>query len=103
MRGERENERTYETGWEAWDDVPRDHPAVFVLDTDLFDEHGEVHGAWLRVNQPYFAGQLKTLLGREPSGWAVVDQTGLGDTMLPEHFHPDELPTLLSELRSGAP
>ena len=92
-------------GWEAWDAVPRDGPAVFVVDTAALD-HGIVSGRWLEVtdDQDGLHAELSHLLGREPEEgtWAVVDQVGLGPVMAPEVMTVNELTTISDDLRPGS-
>lgn len=88
-------------GWEAWDAVPRDGPAVFVVDTIAFD-HGTVRGRWLDVRDDHAAlhAELTKLLGREPEegAWAIVDQIGLGELMAPETMSIANLTTVAEDL-----
>lgn len=97
-----ENRGTEEaTGWEAWEASPRDGPAVFVVDTAVFDQ-GTVRGRWINPNDdPAVVGeQLAELLGRLPEegSWAVVDQQGLGPIMMPETLAVPELRVAVDEL-----
>lgn len=93
-----------EDGWEAWDAVPRDGPAVFVVDTAAFDQ-GVIRGRWLGVagGDPKLHAALTELLGQKPEegSWAVVDQIGLGPVMAPETMTAAELTTVAEELRPG--
>lgn len=88
-------------GWEAWDAVPRDGPAVFVVDTKAFD-HGVIRGLWLEVSADGTAlhDQLTELLGREPEEgtWAIIDQVGLGALMAPETMPTSGLSTVVADL-----
>ncbi len=85
-------------GWDAWDAIPRDGPAVFVLDVHRLDA-GTVHGAWLSVDPERFTAGLRALLGRSAlNGWAIVDQVGLGERMIPEHFPLDALRTVFGDV-----
>ena len=90
-------------GWEAWDAVPRDGPAVFVIDTAAAD-HGVVHGRWLMIadGQTGWHANLTDLLGREPDegSWAVVDQIGLGPVMAPETMSVVDLAVVAQDLRT---
>ena len=71
---------TETAGWDAWDAVPRDGPAVFVVDAEAFDR-GEVIGKWINpfIDHHEIDEQLRQLLGVEPKQgrWAIVDQVGL--------------------------
>jgi len=91
-------------GWEAWDAVPRDGPAVFVVDTAAFDR-GIVRGRWLAVDAGQAALQLELteLLGRPPAegSWAVVDQVGLGELMAPEAMTVASLNGVADDLLAG--
>ncbi len=88
-------------GWEAWDAVPRDGPAVFVVDTTAFDR-GVVRGRWLDVGADPEAlhTDLTELLGREPEegSWAIIDQVGLGERMAPETMAIARLATVADDL-----
>ena len=88
-------------GWEAWDAIPRDGPAVFVIDTTAFD-HGIVRGWWVEIgsDQAVLHAELTELLGREPEEgtWAIFDQVGLGELMAPETMTVANLSTVAKEL-----
>jgi hypothetical protein len=92
-------------GWGAWEAVPRDGPAVFVVDTDAFDQ-GLVRGRWLDVSagQTALHQALSELLGQEPKKgrWAIVDQIGLGGLMAPETMTIPELSTVADYLATEA-
>ncbi len=94
-------------GWRAWEAAPRDGPAIFVIDTSMFDDHGELRGCWLDPNMApeVLYEQVRALLGREPveGSWAVIDQVGLGPLMLPETLGVDEVRSSAQELAGGAP
>lgn len=89
------------SGWEAWDAIPRDGPAVFVVDTAAFDQ-GVVRGRWLDLgaDQAVLHAELTELLGHEPEegAWAVVDQVGLGKLMTPETMPAASLTTVVADL-----
>jgi hypothetical protein len=81
-------------GWEAWDAVPRDGPAVFVIDTVALDQHHQFRGRWLDLAAGAAATEaaLGDLLGRPiDAGWAIVDQIGLGPRMAPEALTLEDL------------
>ncbi len=88
-------------GWEAWDAVPRDGPAVFVVDTAAFD-HGVVRGRWLDVGAgpETLHTDLTELLGHPPEAgtWAIIDQVGLGERMAPETMAVAGLATVADDL-----
>lgn len=88
-------------GWEAWDAVPRDGPAVFVVDTKVFDTDSRVRGRWLDPSASAGAlrEQLRQLLGRdpEPGSWAIIDQVGLGPLMAPETLAIEEMAGIIEE------
>ncbi len=88
-------------GWEAWDAVPRDGPAVFVVDTTAFD-HGIVRGRWLDVGagRDQLHAELTELLGRPPEAgsWAIIDQVGLGELMASETMSITNLTTVAEDL-----
>lgn len=89
-------------GWNEWDAVPRDGPAVFVIDTRAFDEEGTIHGRWLdpTLGPGVLHLQVTELLGREPEEgtWAIVDQVGLGKLMAPESVSIAELALLTGDM-----
>lgn len=93
-----------EYGWEAWEAIPRDGPAVFVIDTAAFDR-GVIRGRWIEVaeDDAELQAALTELLGQKPEegSWAVVDQIGLGPVMAPETMAVSELATVESELGTG--
>jgi hypothetical protein len=82
-----EQTRTEHDGWDRWDAVPRDGPAVFIVDTDAWSK-GIVKGRWCNPWAPaeQVREQLTELLGHEPADdeWAIVDQVGLGPLMMSE-------------------
>jgi len=102
----REEERAA-IGWEAWEAAPRDGPAVFVIDAPRLDKHSEVRGAWIdpTTGSATFGLEVAKLLGRAPSPdeWAIVDQIGLGERMLPENFELPELNQVIAELLAAHP
>lgn len=93
---ERENEQQPRAsdGWSEWDAVPRDGPAVFIVDRRAWDE-GTVRGRWCNPLAPAHEvrAQIGELLGSEAAEqeWAIVDQVGLGPLMLPELLRADAL------------
>lgn len=101
--GSRNEERM--DGWDAWDAVPRDGPAVFVIDTGAFDQ-GVVRGRWLDVTAERAALQdeLRELLGCEPEegSWAIIDQIGLGQLMAPETMSVSSLSTVAEDLTADS-
>ncbi len=92
-------------GWEEWNAVPRDGPAVFVADAVAWDQ-GIIHGRWLeiRADRATLHTQLTDLLGREPEEgtWAILDQIGLGPVMAPETMPVADLTTLTEYLTAEA-
>jgi hypothetical protein len=111
-RSSQENERAQpssveaEAGWQAWNALPRDGPAVFVIDTDALSEEGRLHGRWLdpTVGAATFGLEVAKLIGHRPDAdnWAIVDQVGLGEAMLPETFELPELDAVIAETGPGA-
>lgn len=101
------NENATAGGWDAWDAAPRDGPAVFVIDASRLDTSGDLRGGWLdpTVDTATFTRGIADLLGREPNTgeWAIIDQTGLGETMLPETFNLAELGDVLAETHESQP
>lgn len=90
-------------GWEAWDAVPQDGPAVFVIDTVVLEQQQALHGRWLDLSAGQTAAEaaLRDLLQRPiDGGWAIVDQVGLGPRMAPETIAAEELQRLPDELRA---
>lgn len=94
-------------GWRAWEAAPRDGPAIFVIDTRVFDDDGEIRGRWLDPNiaPEVLYEQVRALLGREPveGSWAIIDQVGLGPLMVPETLGVNEVRSAAEELAGGAP
>lgn len=89
------------SGWEAWNAVPRDGPAVFIVDVGAFD-CGVVRGRWfgVKADQEELRAELTDLLGYEPEegSWAIVDQVGLGDLMAPETMTVADLTAVSADL-----
>lgn len=79
---------------DAYDAVPRDGPAVFIIDTEALDRDDELRGAWLdpSCSPEALICQIEELTGRRShdGGWAVIDQVGLGPIMI------DEQPSVLA-------
>jgi hypothetical protein len=94
MEGTPNPVRNQPSGWEAWDAVPRDGPAVFIVDTAALDS-GELHGCWFDPTLPVdiLSEQLRRFVGAELTEGriAVVDQIGLGPLMMSEKPVVDEL------------
>lgn len=88
-------------GWEEWNAVPRDGPAVFVVDVEVADREGRVQGRWIDPTgtREEIERQLGELLGRasDEGTWAVVDQVGLGPLMVPEVLAATDLPVAAQE------
>ena len=81
--------------WNAWDAVPRDGPAIFLVETKAFDQ-GQVQGVWIRqhAEQDLQREQLIELSAFTATGqYAVIDQIGLS-VMMPEHFSAGEVDEL---------
>jgi len=98
------NNHAHETGWEAWDAVPRDGPAVFIVDTRALDQEGQLRGRWISLEQDETAivSCIEGVLGRPPDdGWAIVDQVGLGRRMVPADLTVGELPDLARQLAAA--
>ncbi|MEA3078203.1 MAG: hypothetical protein QOF60_3111 [Actinomycetota bacterium] len=100
---ERDNYEKHESevtspGWDAWDAAPRDGPAIFAVDAQALDEEQRLHGVWLKLQSPpdKLRQQLQELLGRTPESgtWAIIDQIGLGQAMVPETMSFTELVAL---------
>lgn len=92
---ESNNKNNLTSAWEAWEAIPRDGPAVFVVDTDALDRDERLRGRWLDLDASpdTIATALGALLGRpvEEAGWAIIDQVGLGPRMAPEVISVDQL------------
>lgn len=88
-------------GWDEWEAVPRDGPAVFAVDSRALDE-GVIRGRWLDVHadQVTLRKELGELLGQGPEAgaWVVVDQVGLGELMAPETMTVTDLAALAGYL-----
>jgi hypothetical protein len=74
-----------------WDAVPRDGPAVFIIDTLLFDESAEIQGDWIAAEGDVvdLATAIEAVVGPdrlEAGQWAVFDQVGLGTELVPEQL-----------------
>jgi hypothetical protein len=67
---------------------------VFIIDTAALD-HGELNGCWVDPTLPteIVGEQLRRFIGHEPvdGSFAIVDQVGLGERMLPETLNATEL------------
>ena len=104
MEEQLEYERTSNPLMDAWDALPRG-PAIFIATCE-----GErpVHGAWVDLSQPehYFFAELDLLMS-EPDEqqrqreWVVLDQVGIGETMMPERLSLSGLHTVLAARRGG--
>lgn len=89
---------------DAWDAMPRG-PAIFIATCEA---DRPIHGAWVSLNQPepYFFAELDLLVS-EPDEqqrqreWVVLDQVGLGGSMLPEHLSLSGLHAVLSARRGA--
>lgn len=98
-------ERTSNPLMDAWDALPRG-PAIFIA---TCEGQRPIHGAWVSLNQPetYFFAELDLLLS-EPDEqqcrreWVVLDQVGLGESMLPEQLSLAGLHAVLSARRGAA-
>ena len=89
---------------DAWDAVPRG-PAIFIA---TLEAGQPAHGAWVNVAQPeaYFFSELDLLINdpTEPKRdrrWVVLDQIGVGKTMLPERLTLAGLHHLLAARREA--
>ena len=94
---ESDNRQTEHGGFNAWDAVPRDGPAVFIIDIARLDNEERLHGRWIDLDgsPAAVAAQVAEATGGAGAGsWAIVDQTGLGTRMVPEDFPLSELPGL---------
>lgn len=96
-----ERGREINEGWDAWNAVPRDGPAVFVVDLQAMETQGRVHGRWMNPmrKSEEVTAELREVLGREPdvNTWAVIDQVDLGPRMIPDTLAPMELPVAALE------
>ena len=95
QQGQANSETSSASGWAAWDAVPRDGPAVFVIETALLEREGRLRGAWIELGSDPAAinAQLAAFLAddAETGSWAIVDQVGLGGRMVPEDVPLDHL------------
>ncbi len=87
----------------AWDAVPRDGPAVFIADRNRLDHDNTILGAWVNPTDSHdnIHQTLIRALGAEAvnrGDWVVVDQVGLGPTMLPEQLSTADLVYLAGAL-----
>lgn len=95
-----------ERWFDQWDAAPRDGPAVFIVDTATYDRHGTPWGRWIDPTREPEAvrSDIEECVGielTEAGQWAVVDQIGLGDAMIPEQLSIDAL-VHLCRARHGA-
>jgi len=105
MNEQLEYEPTSNPLMDAWDAMPRG-PAIFIATCEA---DRPIHGAWVSLKQPepYFFAELDLLLG-EPDDqqrtreWVVLDQTGIGELMMPERLSLSGLHTLLATRRGGS-
>ncbi len=83
-----------EERWQAYDAVPRAGPAVFAVRTALLDT-GIIDGQWIDPTGTAEAvgASLAEVTGQpgELGGYTIIDQTGLGPTMVDEDLTPAEL------------
>jgi hypothetical protein len=99
---EQQHQSQPERGWDA---VPRDGPAVLVVDAHELDEGRGLVGGWIELSQSIseVAQQIEVLLGREAGRRTpvVIDQIGMGSVMCDE----DEIAELLrlATRRPGLP
>jgi hypothetical protein len=100
MEQQPRNQEEHDPWRDAWDAVPRDGPGLFVIDTAAYDCE-QVRGRWIdpTAEPALIELQLQELLGRwpEPGSWAVVDQVGLGEVMVPEVLDLDAVSRLTPE------
>ncbi len=76
---------------DAWEHVPRDGPGVLVVDTEAYDNHGTRWGQWIDPTQPIetIERDIEHAVGTDSAqrgSWAIIDQTGLGEAMIPEQL-----------------
>ncbi len=88
-------------GWGEWNAIPRDGPAVFVVDMEIADRERRIQGRWIDPTETTeeIERQLAELLGRMPDegSWAIVDQVGLGPLMVPEVLAATDIPVAARE------
>jgi hypothetical protein len=86
---------------DRWNAVPRDGPAVFVIGGD---SPSCVMGDWIdpTAATEQVADAVAVATGQPPEigSWAVVDQTGLGAELLPEHLSIESLVRIARARRS---
>ena len=86
---------------DRWDAIPRDGPAVFVIGGDSVSG---VAGDWIDpvAETEQVAEAVAAATGQPPENgsWAVVDQIGLGNEMLPEHLSIESLVRIARARRS---
>lgn len=92
---------------DEWDCTPRDGPAAFVVDALALDAHGARKGRWLDPTRDpdEVRADLAEAIGTqaaEHDEWSVIDQVGLGGTMLPEHIGLDAL-ARMARRQAGRP
>lgn len=81
------------------DAVPRDGPAVFVADVQVFDESGDYVGSWIRLDRPSQEVQeeLRAIVNGQPERFAIIDQVDIGPVMVDEYASLPELLQLADE------
>lgn len=76
-------------GWQRYDAVPRDGPAVFVVEADSWD-NGEIDGVWVNASvSPEEVAERFSQVTSRPVDFdqlVVVDQVGLGPQMVDEDW-----------------
>lgn len=92
MNQQQLSEARGESRWlDEWEASPRDGPAVFVVDAAAFDQYGTRWGRWIDPTQPaeVVEREIEEVIGIEGTAdgnWAIIDQTGLGEAMIPEQL-----------------
>lgn len=90
------NELDMEQQWlQAWEANPRDGPAVYIETVDTIGDTA-LRGAWidLTTDSDEVHQQIVDAVGAAAvasASWRIIDQVGVGDTMLPEDLEPAEL------------
>jgi hypothetical protein len=92
---------------DAWDAVPRDGPAVLVVDTVPFDRRGEIRGSWIDPTrpEPEVVRAVAAAVGVEAwenERWVVLDQVRIGSVMIPEDLSVQGLIRVVEALRGDA-
>jgi hypothetical protein len=92
----KDNESATEQQWlRSWEANPRDGPAVYIETVDTIGETA-LRGAWIDLTSDpdEVHQQIVDAVGAAAvasASWRIIDQVGVGKSMLPEDLEPAEL------------